>query len=229
MNTGALVARKKRSNLVKLIKDININMSERKYRSRTVESGGMFHNLIYQFHAWGETGTILDVMPSVGTTDSTRVGDRIFVEGIMIRATFAVAGDRRNTQINAYWLEHNSDNGNPSTDYFHNVTGSTLVDPVQKKRYPKTYKLGKYSVPPSTQWYLGSNAEVSENTGTITIQKWIPINKKVFFNADADNKPTSLREYGTFLLCPYQNWKTLVTDQIITGGDINMTLYFKDL
>ena len=147
----------------------------------------------------------------------------------MIRATFAIAGDRRNTMINAYWLEHNSDNGNPSSDYFHNVTGSTLVDPVQKKRYPKTYKIGRYSVPPSTQWYLGSNAEVSENTGTITIQKFIPIKKKVFFNADADNIPTNLKEYGTLLLCPYQNWKTLETDQIITGGDINMTIYFKDL
>lgn len=229
VNAGALVANTRRKNLVKLIKDININMSERKYRSRTVESGGMFHNLIYQFHGWGETGTILDLMPSVGTTDSNRVGDRIYIEGIMLRATFAVAGDRRNTIINAYWVPHNSDNGDPSSDLFHNVTGSTMVDPVQKKRYPKAYKLGKYQIPPSLQWYLGSSPVVSENTGTITINKFIPINKKVYFNADADNKPTNLHEFGTLCLCPFQNWKTLETDQIITGGDINMTLYFKDL
>ena len=161
--------------------------------------------------------------------DPSRIGDRIYCEGIMLRATFAVAGDRGNTIINAYWVEHNSDNGNPSSDLFHNVTGSTMVDPVQKKRYPKSYKLGKYQVPPSLQWYLGADSTVSENVRTITINKWIPIKKKVFFNADADNKPTSLKEYGTLCLCPYQNWKTLETDQIITGGDINMTIYFKDL
>lgn len=229
MNAGALIARKKRSNLVSLIKGINLGMAERKYRSRTVESGGMFHNQIYQFHCWGQTGTTLDCMPFAGTTDSNRIGDRIMLEGVMIRATFAVAGDRGNTIINAYWVPHNSDAGDPSSQLFHNVTGSTLVDPVQKKRFPKAKKIGKYSVPPSLQWYLGSNPVVSENTRTITINKFIPIKRKVFFNADADNIPTNLNEYGTLCLCPYQNWKTLATDQIITGGDINMTLYFKDV
>lgn len=229
MNAGRLVANKKRSNLVKLIKGININMAERKYRSRTVESGGMFHNSVYQFHGWGQTGTVLDCMPFPGTTDSNRVGDRCYIEGIMLRATFAVAGDRRNTILNLYWVPHNSDQGDPSSQLFHNVTGSTLVDPVQKKRFPKAKKLGTYRILPSLQWYLGSNPEVSENTGTITVNKFIPINKKVFFNADADNIPTNLNEYGTLCICPYQNWKTLTTDQIITGGDINMTLYFKDI
>lgn len=229
INASNTIAKKRRNNLVSLIKGININMAERKYKSKTLQTGGMFHNNIYQFHIWGETGNILDCMPAVGTTDGHRIGDRIFIEGVMVRATFAVAGDRRNTIINSYYVPHNSDHGDPSSDLFHNVTGSTLIDPVQKKRYPKAYKMGKHQIAPSLQWYLGSNPVVSENSGTITMQKWIPINKKVYFNADADNKPTNLNEYGTIALCPYQNWKTLATDQVIFGGEINATLYFKDL
>lgn len=224
-----MVAKTKRSNLVKLIKDINIKETERKYRSRSVGTGGMFHNQIYQYHIWGETGTILDCMPHVGTTDSTRIGDRIYLEGFMVRASIAVAGDRRNTKMALYYVPHNSDHGNPSTDLFHNVTGSTQVDPIQKKRFPKAKLLGLFKVEPSNQWYLGSNAVVSENVATLTINRFIPIRKKVFFNADADNKPTNLQEYGTLCFCPYQNWKTLATDEVVTGGDLNVTAYFRDL
>lgn len=224
-----MVAKTKRSNLVKLIKDINIKETERKYRSRNVSTGGMFHNQIYQFHMWGETGTILDCMPSVGTTDSTRIGDRIYLEGFMVRASISIPGDRRNTKIALYYVPHNSDHGNPSSDLFHNVTGSTAVDPLQKKRYPKAKLLGVFKVEPSNQWYLGSNAIVSENAATLTMNRFIPIRKKVFFNADADNKPTNLHEYGTLCFCPYQNWKTLATDEIVAGGDLNVTAYFRDL
>lgn len=224
-----MVAKTKRSNLVKLIKDINIKETERKYRSRSVATGGMFHNQIYQYHIWGETGTILDCMPHVGTTDSTRIGDRIYLEGFMVRASIAVAGDRRNTKMALYYVPHNSDHGNPSNDLFHNVTGSTQVDPIQKKRFPKAKLLGLFKVEPSNQWYLGSNAVVSENVATLTINRFIPIRKKVFFNADADNKPTNLQEYGTLCFCPYQNWKTLATDEVVTGGDLNVTAYFRDL
>ena len=229
MNASALVAKKRRSNLIKTIKDINISMAERKYKSRNVASGGMFHNQIYQFHIWGQSGTVLDCMPNVGTTDGHRIGDRIYLDGFMLRASFSIAGDRRNTVLAIYYVPHNSDVGNPSNDLFHNVTGSTQIDPVQKKRYPKAIKLGTFRVPPSTQWYLGSNNVVSENTGTITVNKYIKCNKKVFFNADADNIPTNINEYGTLCICPYQNWKTLATDEVVTGGDINVTAYFRDI
>lgn len=227
--SNAVIAKYRRNRMVKLIKDIQVSQVERKYKSKNFAVTQLFHNNIYQYHIWGETGNILDCMPTQGTSDSHRLGDRIFLEGFMVRASFAIAGDRRNTSVDIYYVPHNSDHGNPSSDLFHSVTGSVMVDPIQKKRYPKAYKLGRYHLTPSNQWYLGSVATVSENTGTIIVQKWIPINKKVFFNADADNKPTNLSEYGTLCICPYQSWKTLETDGLIVGGDLNVTAYFKDL
>lgn len=233
INAGAMVAKTRRNNLVSLIKQINIKQSERKYLSKnfggSTGTGAMFHNAIYQFHAWGPTGSTLDCLPSVGNTDSTRIGDRIYLEGFMVRASFAVAGDRRNTKMALYYVPHNSESGDPSSDLFHNVTGSTQVDPLQKKRYPSAKFLGTFRVEPSNQWYLGSTATVAENVGTMSINKYIPINKKVFFSGDATIKPTNLHEYGTICFCPYQNWKALTTDQLITGGNLNITAYYRDL
>ncbi|PAT00928.1 hypothetical protein CI105_09295 [Candidatus Izimaplasma bacterium ZiA1] len=231
MNASSLIAKKRRSNLIKTIKDINISMAERKYLSKNLASGTgvMNHNQIYQFHCWGPTGNTLNALPSTGNTDSTRIGDRIYLEGFMLRASLAVAGDRRNTKVAVYFVPHNSEQGDPSSDLFHNVTGSTQVDPLQKKRYPKAKLLGVFRVEPSNQWYLGSNATVAENTGTMSINRFIPVKKKVFFIADASIKPSNLQEYGTICFCPYQNWKTLSTDNLITGGDINITAYFKDI
>ena len=58
MNASALIAKTKRSNLIKTIKDINVSMAERKYLSKNFSSGlgVMNHNNVYQFHCWGPTG-----------------------------------------------------------------------------------------------------------------------------------------------------------------------------
>ena len=115
MNASSLIAKKRRSNLIKTIKDINISMAERKYLSKNLAAGMgvMNHNTIYQFHCWGPTGNTLNALPSVGNTDSTRIGDRIYLEGFMLRASLAVAGDRRNTKVAVYFVPHNSEQGDP--------------------------------------------------------------------------------------------------------------------
>jgi hypothetical protein len=215
--------------LVSLIKSVNIRQSETKYKSGTIDLGAMYHNLIYQVHGWGPTGNSTNCLPGQGTADTNRVGDRIFLKGIMLRAIFQPVGDRRNTRIIAYWVPHNSESGSPSEDLFHNVTDNVLIDPVQKKRYPKAYKIGEFSTRPHDIEFLTSGTTTSANCPSIYIKKFIPINKKVFFKADASNVATNLHEYGTVCFCVYQNFNTLVTDQCVVGGSINMTAYFKDL
>lgn len=231
INTGAMMARKRRSNLVKLIKDVQVAESEMKYKTGSYSIGNCLHNQIYQVHAWSSpgTGTNLDVMPAQGITDATRIGDRIFCKGIMLRCCFQTVGDRLNTKIKVFWIPHNSEQGNPSNDLFHNVTGSVMVDPVQRKRFPGVKYLGTYRVKAQDIQFLTSGTTVSANNNDITFSKYIPINKKVYFNADASKKASNLKEYGTFAFCFYHNQQALATDVVMTGGDINATLHYKDI
>ena len=115
MSASKLVAKKRRSNLVKLIKDIQIGNSEMKYKSGTATMGNALHNNIYQIHAWSSpgTGTNLDIMPGQGVNDTTRIGDRIYIEGIKLRCSFQTVGDRLNTKIKVFYIPHNSEQGDP--------------------------------------------------------------------------------------------------------------------
>ena len=158
MSSTKLVADKKRSNLIKLIKDIQLGQSEMKYKSGTTSLGNALHNNIYQIHAWSSpgTGTNLDIMPAQGVNDTTRIGDRIYIHGIKLRCCFQTVGDRLNTKIKVYWIPHNSEQGDPSSDLFHNITGSVMVDPVQKKKYPGIKYLGMHRVNPADIQFLTS-------------------------------------------------------------------------
>ena len=181
LNTSGMVAKKKRSNLVRLIKDINIDQSEMKYKSGSYTLGNCFHNNIYQIHAWSfpGTGNNLDILPGQGVNDSTRIGDRIYVKGVMLRCCFQTVGDRLNTKIKVFWIPHNSEDGDPSSgDIFHNITGSVMVDPVQKKRYPGIKYLGTHRVKPADIQFLTSGTTVSANNNDITFKHFIPIDKK---------------------------------------------------
>lgn len=231
MNASKLIAKKKRANLVSLIKSVNLKESEMKYKSGSYSIGNCLHNNIYQVHAWSSpgTGTNLDILPGQGVNDTTRIGDRIFVKGIMLRCCFQTVGDRLNTKIKVFWLPHNSEQGDPSSDLFHNVTGSVMVDPIQKKKYPGIKYLGIHRVKPADISFLTSGTTVSANNNDITFSHFIPMNKKVWFKADASKIPTNLKEYGTFVFCFYHNQGALITDVVMTGGDINATLYYKDL
>lgn len=229
INASKLIAKKKRSNLVSLIKSINIKQSETKYKSGTVDLGALYHNFIYPVHCWGPTGNTTNSLPGQGHSDTSRVGDRIFLKGIMLRAIFQPVGDRRNTRVIAYWVPHNSEQGSPDADLFHVVTDNVLIDPVQKKRYPNAVKLGEFKSKPHDVEFLTSGTQTSANCPSIYISKFIPINRKVYFKADASNTPTNLKEYGTVCFAIYQNFNTMLTDECIVGASINMTAYYKDL
>ncbi|AXH75801.1 MAG: putative capsid protein [Circoviridae sp.] len=231
MSSSKLVANKKRSNLVKLIKDIQMGQSEMKYKSGTYTFGNALHNNIYQIHAWSSpgTGTNLDIMPAQGVNDTTRIGDRIYVKGIKLRCCFQTVGDRLNTKIKVYWIPHNSEQGDPSSDLFHPITGSVMVDPLQKKRYPGIKYLGTHRVIPQDIQFLTAGTTVSPNNNDISFSHFVPIEKKVWFKADASKIPTNLKEYGTFAFCFYHNRGALITDVVMTSGDVNATLYYKDI
>lgn len=233
INASKVIAKKRRSNLVKLIKDINISQSEMKYKSGTIETGVLNHNSVNQFHLYGPSGNVINIMPGQGTSDVNRIGDRVFISGVMLRCQIQLPWDRKNVRLGVYYVPHNSEQGDPSSDLFHNISGMTLLDPLQKKRFPKAKLLGIYRTfanDQSTGTYGGSVGTPEANDQKIIFfKKWIPINKKVYFKADASNVPTNLPEYGTICLAPFDKTLALSTDNVVLSGTINATLYFKDL
>lgn len=234
INTKNMIAKKRRSNLVKLIKDINIAESEMKYKSGTYSVESLNHNEIYEAHLWAFPGSpvaLTDIFPGQGTSDGNRIGDRIFAKGILVRAMFQVTGDRRNTSVAVYFVPHNSEQGSAGTynELFHNVTGSSMMDTLQKKRFPKARLLGRYRVKPTDLQITSGAWNDPTNSASIYMKKFIPINKKLYFKSDASTTVSNLEEYGTLVLAPYQNVNTLSTDTLIVNCDIHATLYYKDL
>lgn len=229
VNTSGMIAKQKRATLVKLIKDTQMAESEMKYKSSYVNIGLINHNSVNQYHCWHpSTGVnIMDLIPSQGTTDSSRIGDRIYMKGIKVRGIFSVPWDRRATQLFIYWVPHNSENGNPDTDLFHNISGATILDPLQKKRFPKAKLLASVRLHPNDTYQSPHTS--GSDIKTLTTTFWIPINKKAYFNADASLKMSNMNEYGTICLCPYDKTSAGELDNVIIGGQMTGTLYYKDI
>ena len=231
-NTKGMIAKQKRGQLVKLIKDTQIAESEMKYKSGTLSVLNLYHNNVYEWHLWSPPGSAVGLytLPGQGPTDGSRIGDRIYVKGFQVRAMFQISGDRRNTSIACYYVPHNSEQGSPGSysDLFHNVTGSSMMDTLQKKKFPGIKFLGRYRVKPSDLWQHGA-LNTPTSTASIYVNTFIPINKKVYFKADASTQPTNLKEYGTIVFAPYQNVNTLSTDILSVNCDVHATCYFKDI
>lgn len=225
--------------LAKTIKAIQLKEQETNYKTIQPAIPALLHDSINEFRMWSSTTS---VFPSQGTGDGGRIGDRIYPKGIRVRMCLDVPYDRMNVKVKVYYLPYNSDQGSPTTyaNLYHNVVGNSRVDPIQFKRwkgikYLGTYKprdmdaknwvtQGGHQVPelPSTAW-------TSSNTATIYINKFIPINRKVWFINDASIQPSNLKENGSILLVPYASTNTLATDNVILSGEGAFTLYYKDI
>lgn len=226
------------ASLVKLIKPVNIRQSESKYKTTSYTWGPLDHDYVYKTDIWSNT---VNLFPGQGTTDATRVGDRIVCQGIMLRAVFDIPWDRKNCKLKAFFIPWNSDQGSPDTyeNLFHSITQNSRLDPVQKKRYPGMQYLGTYQIErerapfntnPTNDAHTPAANVISTNTGTICIKKWIPMyNKKLFFRSDATNQPSNLKEVGSIVLAPYATINTTITDHIVLSGEMSATVYYKDL
>jgi len=228
--------------LVKLIKQVNIKQAETKYKTLNYNWGAMTHGNIYHKDLWSN---VIGLFPSQGITDGSRLGDRIVCQGIKLRAIFDIPWDRKNIKLKCFYVPYNTDQGQPEVynNFFHNVTGESRLDPVQKKRFPGVKYLGTYQIEPERASYYTYSAgtqvpdsdEISANTGTISFTKWLPMNKNIFFSADATTIPTNIKERGAILVIPYATLNTakdgvaLSGDTILLSGKMSATVYFKDL
>ena len=224
--------------LAKTIKAIQLKEQETNYKTIQPTIGALKHDSINEFRMWSSSTS---VFPSQGAGDGNRVGDRIYPKGIRVRMCLDVPFDRNNVKVKVYYLPYNSDQGTPTTygDLFHNVVGNSRIDPIQFKRWKGIKYLGTYKprdmdanfMTQTTVHNLGDPPanEISANTASIYINKFIPINRKVWFLQDSSIQPSNLKENGSILLLPYATINTASTDNVILSGEGAFTVYYKDI
>ena len=225
------------SNMRKMIKNVQLSQAETNYKTLSVTSSGMSHDGIYSFPIWGP---LASVFPAQGSADDQRVGDRITASSIKIRLAMDVPWDRKNVKVKMYYLPYNSDQGNPTTysQLFNNITGNSMLDPINFKRWKGIRYLGMYKPKDNDAavYYTYKNAEdapsaghLATNTATIYINKTINLGRKAWFQDGTDLQPSNFRENGTILLLPYATTDTSTLDTVIEKMEGAYTLYYKDL
>ena len=227
------------SNMRKMIKNVQLSQAETNYKSLSVTSSGMNHDNIYSFPVWGP---LASVFPTQGTGDDQRVGDRITASSIKVRLCMSIPWDRKNVKVKMYYLPYNSDQGNPTTyaSLFNNITGNSLLDPINFKRWKGIRYLGMYTprdndagsyriVNTSSSADAPEADQIAGNTASIVINKTIKLNRKAWFQDSSDQQPSNFRENGTILLLPYATTNTSTLDTVVLSMEGAYTLYYKDL
>lgn len=222
-NKTSLVNRAKTKALIKLIKQVTLSQSETCYRSKSVQVLNYYHDTVRPIDIWGPGN--LSLWPPQGLSDGERKGDEIYTTGIMYRGVFQIPFDRRNTQFKMWYVPYNTEQGDSAVynNFFHNVTGDGIIDPVQTDRWKGIKYLGKFKARSVDQ-----NLTEVGNDKTIHIKRWIPIKKKITFINDGSQQPSNMQEVGRLIVLPYDAISTFTTDIVITRSENCFTLYFKD-
>lgn len=220
--------RAKARNTRKMIKSTLLKMSETKFTSYGYAVGAIAHNGGQLIDLW--TNNTSSLFPTVGDTENNRDGNEIMGRGFMIRGMFNIPYDRRDVRIDMYYVQHNTNMGNPLTDLFHNVSGNVMLDPVNKKRWDNVKKLGSLRVKATDAGMHSSGSWLADNviTKTVMFKRWIPLNKKLKFYADGASNVTNLPEMGRILFFAYDTLSTAGTDTVVHSGSVNATFYYKD-
>ena len=212
----------------RMIKKVLLNQSETKFTSYAYAVGGINHNSGALIDLW--TNNASSLFPTVGDSENNRDGNEIVGRGFMIRGMFNVPYDRRDVRIDMYYVQHNTNMGNPLTDLFHNVTGNKMLDPVNKKRWDNVKKLGSLRVKATDAGMHSTGSWLVDKviTKTIMFKRWIPMNKKLKFYADSASNVTNLPEMGRILFFAYDTLSSTGADTVIHSGSVNATFYYKD-
>lgn len=205
--------------LVSLIKKVNLNQAETKYTNKSLTYTELYHNSLHNFAT-----NIWAGLPNQGTGDGDRIGDSINMLGFKVRLMLGQKNDRPNVTFRVFVvLYEDSTSGSPITynDFFHNVTGNALLDPVQYKRF----KILKQFTVKNTKSSVDRWDAAKEYTRAV--QFWVPFKKKIQFRNDGSILPVNVPEHMNIIIVPYDAQGTLVTDNIAYGTGA-ATIYYKD-
>ena len=132
-------------------------------------------NLHTHYDIWKVNSTSADtIWPAVGDGDANRTGDMIQATGMKIRGVFEIPNDRFNMRMKIWYVQWNTGDGTPSTqsEFFHNISGNIMLDPIQNKRFRSIKYLGEIKCRPTdiqnaTAQTLKTGGKISESTQNI--------------------------------------------------------------
>lgn len=221
---GGRRTRRGRTKFARAVRRVILDTTEKCYKSMTVAQGtgaSINHDTLKAFQLWSAGTTTM--FPSQGLSDGERIGDEIYVTGIMIRCMFEMPQDRRNAKVKLWYVPYNSDQGAPvnQAEFQHNVSGNTFIDPIQTDRWPGIRYLGMHQLRATDQ------ATGSEDKSFFR-KFWIPIYKKVTFREDGSTIIASgLKENGAIIATAYDTYSSFQTDTVVSRGEITATMYYK--
>lgn len=203
----------------KLIKNIVLKTSESKYKSMSIGKVELYHNVLNNL-----SKSFVDTFPAQGDTDASRDGDEIYIQGWKLRLMFGQKADRPNVTFRCFVVKYQNQLSGLATTYgnfFHNITGNGLLDPVQYKRF----NILKSFIIKSS----GTSMEVGETAKEYVKTKslWVPLKRKLKFADDTSTTAVNINQDISLIVLAYDAYGSLITDNIgyVQGS---VTLYYKD-
>lgn len=212
---------KGRSRFSKAVKRVIMSVAEKKRKDTSqlewafpydiTEKGyPIYHNsmqIVYLINNNSPSGvTNLGIFQ--GDQDDNRNGNEIYSKGIMFRSTIKVSADRKNSTFRMFLVEFNSSQGNPGdkNDFFHNITGSVLLDPKQTDRFKAQY-LGTYRV--------SARDLATTQASTIIVKKWIPFKRHLSYTTDNSGSiAKGMKEHLAVVMVAYDTTNTIESDKV---------------
>jgi len=220
-----------KEDLVKLIKKTFYKQSETKNKPYS-------HGKVELYHNSGSpaSGRILHLpveldsspqMPLQGTTDITRIGDKINLRGIKVRMLIGQKNDRPNVTFRIVVIR-TSPNEYPNnvSQMFDNVSGNILLDTLNTDRFKVVYsKYIKNRIPASSQINVDGGAAWVGKEQTFAHRFYLKSARNLSFSADGGNLYSGDRHF--LFVFAYDAYGTLETDNIGYFQTYS-NLFFKD-
>lgn len=166
-----------------------------------------------------------------GNSDTARTGTEIYSLGFRVRGTFGLPFDRRNTTIKIWMVEYNSNQGSPTdvSNWYRNVTGNNLLDPINTERFPGVKLLRTLRAKSRDLYVQRGEFTDAGNIHSLHYDIWIPWKRHLRYNGIAVENPRSgCKETVALIMACYDTRSSLVTDNVIVDHDQMVAFYYKD-
>lgn len=206
---------KGRGSIAKLVKRTIFRMAEPKYKLFSHGKTELYHNGgTGSFSSWLLNGS--NQMPSQGTGDDQRNGDRINMSGFQLKMLCGHKFDRPNItwRILVVSIAKNSAQNSLFTynTVFENVSGNAMLDSVNTDNVTILYQ--KFWKPQRSTLFADASGNTDAATKEYTFTKKIWIPRKMEYKFVGNGSTTHQDRDIYFIAIPYDAYGSLNTDNI---------------
>lgn len=214
-----------RKTIAKIAKQAVVRVAETKYKAIASENIQLYHN-------GGTTGNYAIVtnllQTSQGTTEESRVGDKVHGRGLSIKLWLANKNDRPNVTYRIMVIATPPDqatSGFPS-DFFEGDIGNKIIDHVNTNKY-KIMKQKIIQIQGQDTAFDVATDTLREKTKYVHM--WLPLkNRRITYSTEGGQRPMLQRDCLSLVVIPYDAYGTLTLDNIASMAYCTR-FYFKDI